>query len=162
MKKNISIILTLAALVSGCATGSNNYSSNNNPATIKGEWLKENSNTWQAGWIVSVGSMKLNPENPSKTISVDHGVVEMKVKYTANKGSDKAEFWGTDPVTINAELKPNGKYLLKTDASESNVRFFLVDANNGVAIAETDYKPILKIKIPVDRAFIYTPLIPIL
>jgi hypothetical protein len=55
--------------------------------------------------------------------------------YCANRGNPKGLVWQSNLVEFNANLKPNGKYQVRSDYGEKFVRFKLVDLDTQEVVA---------------------------
>jgi hypothetical protein len=61
----------------------------------------------------------------------------LKVWYYANRGNAQGLFWQTDVVPMTADLKPSGRYQVRADYGEEEVKFWLLDLDTNRKVSET-------------------------
>ncbi len=146
------IIVLACSLLSGCA--GTNFANSPTPVSIKEEWIRKELTVWGGTRIFAVGDMEFGylRYDSDATFTVDPGRKRIKMFYYANRGNAQGLFWQTDIVSLDAELKPNGRYQVRGDYEEAKVRFRLVDLETEQVIAESDEAPIVRRPSPAQES----------
>ena len=144
------LIVSIAALtfVSGCA--SNNFAKTATPATITEQRIKlpTSSGHWGVNKLVQVGNTRLGYYGPrgAKGDGGNNGVT-----YAFDAGPTVISAWYYDTLTGNhllnqtpvtkmqVELKPQGRYELRSVKKEGKLQFMLVDLDVNASIKTSDW-----------------------
>jgi hypothetical protein len=159
MIKKISLIIFFCFLASGCATS--NYSKTATPVTVSEEFTREGPLTWAGTRIVAIGNIEFPPAALDSTYTVDPGEKTIRVAYKANRGEMKipAMFYETDPLAISVMLKPNGKYQVRSIATEDSAKFRIIDLLTNEVIATSGETPIIYRSSQQQRSTTVVPII---
>lgn len=152
MKYTFIIIVLAYSVLSGCA--STNFANSPTPVSIKEEWIRKELTVWSGTRIFAVGDIEFGylRYNSDATFTVDPGQKRIKTFYFANRGNAQGLFWQTDIVSLDAELKPNGRYQVRGGYEEAKVRFRLVDLETEQIVAESEEVPIVRRPSPAQES----------
>lgn len=144
----LSVSAATLSFVCGCA--SNNFAETATPATITEQRIKlaSASGHWGFNKLVQVGEAKLGYYGPRGTrANADNG----GITYTVDAGSTAIAVWYYDnqtgnhlvnqtPVTkMQVQLKPQGRYELRSVKKDGRVQFLVVDLEANASIAASDW-----------------------
>jgi hypothetical protein len=154
-------LFTAGALVGLAGCANTNFATSPTPASVQEEFFRKEMTVWGGTRVFSIGNLefgKLNNENNS-TFVVNPGPTTIKVWYYANRGNNpQLLFWQTDTVSLDVDLKPNGRYQVKGTYGEDEVTFRLVDLGTGLAVSETVSAKVVRRPSPVRAGPVYIPI----
>ncbi len=158
MKYTFILTALACSLLSGCA--STNFANSTTPVSIKEEWIRKELTVWGGTRIFAVGDLEFGylQHDSDATFTVDPGRKCIKMFYYANRGNAQGLFWQTDIVSLDAELKPNGRYQIRGESEESTIRFRLVDLETKQIVVESGEVPIIRRPNPAQQSPIVIPL----
>lgn len=142
----------------GCAT--TNFASSPTPARVQEEWFRKEMTFWGGTRIFAIGDLEFGMlrYEADTTFTVNPGSSVVKVWYYANRGDAKGLFWQTDVVSMAADLKPNGRYQVRSNYGDEEVSFSLVDLDANVRIAETQPVRIVRRPSPSQQSPTFIPI----
>jgi hypothetical protein len=154
--------LTAGLLLTGCASHIK-LAKGDRPAVVQEDWQRKEIWVWDSTRIfriddVEFGYMRYDKE---ARFSIDPGRHRIRVWYFGNRGDAQGLLWQTDPVEIEAELKPDTNYLVGGDYDEASVRFKLIEQPGGTVVAESIAAPIIRRPYPRDQSMtpVFVPII---
>jgi hypothetical protein len=126
-------LLAIGAIVLLTACETTNFASNaTTPATIHQEFVRHSMMlNWEGTYVYGIGRTDLGygdlGDRKGLTLTVDSGPSTLRVFYFANRGRHDDLFHQTDVISMDVNLKPNGKYTLHCDASDETAHFTLIE-----------------------------------
>jgi len=142
-------LLVAVLLFTGCASHKN-FADTDQTATIREEWIREGMTVWRGTRISAIGNLEfgMGRYEAGSSFTVDAGRKKIKAWSNANRGNAQGLYWQTDPVELEAELKPNATYQVVGIYGETSVRFRLIDSASLEVLAESAEAPIFRRTLP--------------
>lgn len=154
--------IAASLVLTGCASHVK-LAKSDQPAVLQEDWNRKEITVWDSTRVFRIDDVEFGYLRYDKEarFSVDPGKHRIRVWYFANRGNAQGLFWQTDPVEIEADLKPNMTYLVGGEYGETSVRFKLIEQPGGTVVVETGETPIIRRPIPVSVQPIAPVFVPI-
>jgi len=153
MKGSLALCVVAAVLVA-CQTS--NFAKSGSPATIQEEWVRHTPTRWEGTELFAIRNIEFGYERGGgihNPIIIDPGPAKIWVWYYAHAGGlmDRM-FDQTDPVSLVADLVPNGHYKIHCELTDMTARFQLVDLQSGQVVATSNDVPLVIRGSPLQSA----------
>jgi len=129
-------ILGLLCLTLSACT-STHLARGSDSATVQIEWLDLGTDAWRQTNLLRAGDQDLGYRRfPAGTLfTVGAGPQRLQVWFHGHVAAGERQLWQSLPAELAAELRPGGRYQLRSAPDRQQVRFSLVDLASGDTVA---------------------------